>query len=1011
MYTVYCDGVLIFDPSDEDREKVIEEAQLSLEDNTSGTFEFTISPGSTGYDLVKKMVSEIKIFRDNTELWAGRVTTEREDFWKRRKYHAEGELSYLMDTIQPQIDYTGSPYNFLNMVLRAHNSKVSSNRQISLGTVTMSQTISFNDGYKTTWEMINDKLINAIGGHLRIRKNGNTRYLDYYDGWPTTSTQTIEFGKNLLDYAKDFDMTEFATAIMAKGASKDDGAYVTIASVNGGNEFYEDWSLINMYGRIEKVKEWGEIDDPDLLYSTVKKYMSDSLLDDLSLELSVLDLHDLNADIDAFNLLDRVHCISEPHGLDRYLPLTKLDIDLNNPANTKISLNTEKRKDLTNMLRDTTKEVAEVEDLMPDADTILEKAQKEAAKLINACTNGYITIVHNEDHASELIISERQNWRDGGKYWRWNYNGLGFFVNDEQVAVAMTMDGQIVANAITTGEMSAARIKGGTLTLGNYDNINGELVILDSKGNQIGKWDMDGIIAENGLFKGKIQNGTLSDYGVEISDGVFKGVRRNEVTAYFSAYNDITIDGVTGHGGRLAGKGGLVLRGPYLMVSKEYLAPGVGGEAWVGADGSVRAITSFTSVGEGDDRKLQFTYNTLTFVNGIATSLAAGGGQGTTDLPEIIAPSGTNTIQSDVEKECRSSMIETKEQIEAILGTKYVSTSLYAPDASGSNKWQSVYQDIDWQADAIVNCNDYRKTNAETPHYSLGWLPLNEDFPLIRSFQGVYSIAASDAGKALNQQQYTADGKLEWSEYACARPIILVCVGQHGGQWYISDAVNPSGSHFQHAEYYPTNSATPTTVALSYANYIYQRNPRGGLIYHDTTTGQMKTAASAVEGWRSPYPAALHDPRSTYPTLFSDYNMTHGTTSDFYNMGSYAYGSTDENYAVSCKRYMLAGNNVGVQFFFEGDLLRCMVGSCWKEDGLAYWGDSYSTPPSGNTFPIEATVIPDIVINYTVLPVDLSQSKIYAFKSTAEANVFIAEIKTRCKELAETQGGKKDVSE
>lgn len=67
-----------------------------------------------------------------------------------------------------------------------------------------------------------------------------------------------------------------------------------------------------------------------------------------------------------------------------------------------------------------------------------------------------------------------------------------------------TFAGTMSANCITSGSMSADRISGGTLTLGGDNNANGKLIINNSSGTQIGKWDKDGIEATTGTFRGSL---------------------------------------------------------------------------------------------------------------------------------------------------------------------------------------------------------------------------------------------------------------------------------------------------------------------------------------------------------------------------------------------------------------------------------------------------------------------------------------------------------------------------
>ena len=64
--------------------------------------------------------------------------------------------------------------------------------------------------------------------------------------------------------------------------------------------------------------------------------------------------------------------------------------------------------------------------------------------------------------------------------------------------LAMTMDGSIVADFITTGTMSANRIFGGTLTVGGLANGNGIITVKDASDNTVVIIDKDGVTLSNG---------------------------------------------------------------------------------------------------------------------------------------------------------------------------------------------------------------------------------------------------------------------------------------------------------------------------------------------------------------------------------------------------------------------------------------------------------------------------------------------------------------------------------
>ena len=78
--------------------------------------------------------------------------------------------------------------------------------------------------YEKTIECINDKLIGRLGGHLRVRKVNGVRYLDYLSDYPNTNKQVINFGKNLLDFTKSYDLSELATVIVPLGKTLADNS-------------------------------------------------------------------------------------------------------------------------------------------------------------------------------------------------------------------------------------------------------------------------------------------------------------------------------------------------------------------------------------------------------------------------------------------------------------------------------------------------------------------------------------------------------------------------------------------------------------------------------------------------------------------------------------------------------------------------------------------------------------------------------------------------------------------
>lgn len=464
-YKIYSDGNLIYDI--DVKSLALINPVLTLEDNLAGTLEFTMPPTHTFYDSIERMKSTITVERDEGEIWEGRVLEDRIDFYKRKKVTCEGELGYLNDTTQPQGEFHDiGVREFLSALLREHNSKVSSDKQFQTGIVTVTDSNDSLYRYtnrETTLTCIKDKLIDRLGGHLRVRKSNGLRYLDYLAESPRTCEQTIEFGKNLLDFSQNFDASDFVTAIIPLGARLDESEFtalesrLTIEEVNDGRDFLYSNEAVLEYGWIEQIVTWDDVHVAEILKRKGEQYLSSVQFEKLVLEVSAVDFHNINPEIDKIDILDQIRVISPPHGLNRLFPVTRRIIPLAKPSEEKITLGDNIRIRLTNESRkENTTIIKEIESI-PTKQEFLESARQNATQLIHNALNGHVVIT---DDADELLIMDTDDIETATKVWRWNLNGLGYSSNgyDGAYNLAITMDGTILGDRIAAGTVSAAKL-------------------------------------------------------------------------------------------------------------------------------------------------------------------------------------------------------------------------------------------------------------------------------------------------------------------------------------------------------------------------------------------------------------------------------------------------------------------------------------------------------------------------------------------------------------------------
>lgn len=542
MYSIYADGVCIYSDVFALESMKVLSPKLVLEDNGAGSLSMKLPPMNVGYESIIRMITDISVQKDGEEIWAGRVLSESKDFWNNRDLYCEGEMAFFNDSSQPPAEYRGlSVRAYLERLIAVHNSKVAANRQFSLGAVTVvdKNFPIYYTNHEKTMEILN-ALVEQYGGHLRVRKVDGVRYLDYLTEYPDTCSQMIQFGSNLIEFTRKWDSTEFATVIVPLGNRLEDSpiealdAYLTVESVNQGSMYVQSEEAMTAYGWIEKVVSWDNVSDPAVLLEKAKVYLTDLQFDNMEIELSALDLHYLDVNTEAVKLLDEIRVISRPHGLDRLFPVTKLEIPLDSPEQTQFTLGDTVKTSLTSVNNQISAAILQKIEALPKAHSILKEAKENATQIMNMATTGYITITKDQYGSETLYISNVRDYTKADKLWKWNMNGLGYS-NDggKTFGLAITMDGSIVADYITTGVLNADVIRAGVLKDygGNFslDFETGKLTMKKGSiniGNGNFTVDEDGnLFARRGTFAGTL-SGAKGTFGGQLvaASGDFKGV-------------------------------------------------------------------------------------------------------------------------------------------------------------------------------------------------------------------------------------------------------------------------------------------------------------------------------------------------------------------------------------------------------------------------------------------------------------------------------------------------------
>ena len=508
MYSIFIENgdttTCIYNDIAMSEERKLVSPKLELSENSAGKFDCKIPPVNAGYDLIERISTRVIVKRKNEEIWAGRVLTIKEDFMKNKTITAEGEMAYLNDTIQEQEVYedTTTP-DLLDALIAVHNSKSEEKKRFIPGYATLSDDVEEAiTNYDSTLEAIKKLIIDPYGGYLSLSKTQDGKnQINYNDEADRpTSSQVIRFGENLLDFTKNFDSTDFCTVVLPLGARIQDQYGISASGIEGveayrkltdSEEFDSDYvsagdDVIAAFGRIEKVVKFSDINDEFDLYDAAVDYLASIQFDNMVLECSAVDLSYMNVDVAAIRLSEQVRVISRVHGLDRYFPVTRISIPIDNPASTTFTMGSVVTNSLTTQSNmESSKLYSELEGMATESE-ILNNAKRRADDLINSFTTGYITITEDPDNggSNELFVTDtkittkEEALTKASRYWRWNLNGLGYYNKNDSnynnpngLKLALTMNGEIVADFITAGTLNANIIRAGLLRgLNNGDN-------------------------------------------------------------------------------------------------------------------------------------------------------------------------------------------------------------------------------------------------------------------------------------------------------------------------------------------------------------------------------------------------------------------------------------------------------------------------------------------------------------------------------------------------------------
>lgn len=268
--------------------------------------------------------------------------------------------------------------------------------------------------------------------------------------------ETIQYGKNLLELSQEIDGSNLCTHVRCFYKAQDAQAIIG-DKVATGLQLDVDKTLL-----LDLSQEYQEPPTAAALTQRAQDYISNNNLTVPSnnITLDFVQSEKLTGRVDLF---DTVSIKYEALGITRTKMKcirTKWDCIREKYIETEFG---DAKADLADTIAATTKALQE-----KPSTGFMEDAVKRATELITGNRGGFV-VLHDADgdgEPDEILIMNTADIETATKVWRWNKNGLGYSSNGYDGPfdkIALTADGQINASRITTGTMSANRIKTGLL--------------------------------------------------------------------------------------------------------------------------------------------------------------------------------------------------------------------------------------------------------------------------------------------------------------------------------------------------------------------------------------------------------------------------------------------------------------------------------------------------------------------------------------------------------------------
>ena len=360
----------LFDPYTDD---VVYDAKLTAKSNNPDYLDFTVPLGHDLYASVEERGEVVRLSWDGVSLFVGEVESVDVDMEGNKEVACVGALEWLNDTVvRPYSTVSGEQPNtapssvdgLFQWYVEQHDEHVrDSRKQFSVGVNQGAALDANNYVYRSseqlpsTWDEISDKILDSLGGYVTVDYD-DVLTLNLYADVHETNAQVIDFGVNITDFSSKTDSGDMYTAVRPEGATpdKEEGSeedprpitiegladgYTSVAGIVKQGDVVYDEDAVRRYGYREYAYSNNDCTTAEGLLTSAVTKLQALMSPTVTVTVKAVDLALYMEGYDHLKVGQAVRVRSALHGIDEYLMVSSVTVDLQDPGNTEYTLGAE----------------------------------------------------------------------------------------------------------------------------------------------------------------------------------------------------------------------------------------------------------------------------------------------------------------------------------------------------------------------------------------------------------------------------------------------------------------------------------------------------------------------------------------------------------------------------------------------------------------------------------------------------------------------------------------------